>query len=99
VTATVVWRHRESQKNISRDPNTLLFESPAHALYSNGPCAETKDTLPQYCCVAHALERAHRAIAQQGLEQVRHNIMLSTSVLHETLPSAIQTLQAIKLLR
>jgi hypothetical protein len=44
--------------------------SPAHALYSNGPCVDTKGTLPQYCCMAHELERAHRVAAQQFLEQI-----------------------------
>jgi hypothetical protein len=50
--------------------------SPAHALYSNGPCADTKETPPQHCCAAHALERAHRAATQQCREQIRHNIKM-----------------------
>jgi hypothetical protein len=33
-----------------------------------------KETLPWYCCVAHALEHAHRAAAQQWLEQIHHNV-------------------------
>jgi hypothetical protein len=74
VTATVVLRHGESQKHMLHDPYTLLCDVTAHAFYSNGPCTDTKETLPQYCCVAHELDRAHRAAAQQCLEQIRHNI-------------------------
>jgi hypothetical protein len=63
-----------NHRNTSRDSYTLLCDVTAHALCSNGPCSDTKETLPQYCCVAHALEGAHRAAAQQCLEQIRHNI-------------------------
>jgi hypothetical protein len=46
-----------------------------HALYSNGPCADTKGKHPHYFRVAHALERARHAAAQQSLEQIRLNIL------------------------
>jgi hypothetical protein len=39
-------------------PTHCCVTSPAHALFSHGTCADTKETLPQYCCAAHALERA-----------------------------------------
>jgi hypothetical protein len=34
----------------------------------------TNKTLPQFCCMARVLERAHPATVQQCLEQIRHNI-------------------------
>jgi hypothetical protein len=58
-------------------PTHYCVTSPAHALHSNSPCADMKETLPQCCCVVHALERAHWAAAQQCLEQIRHNSILS----------------------
>jgi hypothetical protein len=33
-----------------------------------------KETLPQYCCMVRALERAHQAAARQYLEQIYHSI-------------------------
>jgi hypothetical protein len=50
-------------ENMSRDPYTLLCDVTAYALYSNGPCADTKETLPQYCCVARVLVRVYWAFA------------------------------------
>jgi hypothetical protein len=50
----------------------------AHALYSNGPCTDSKETPLQQYCAAHALERAHRVAAQQCPEQTRHSIHKST---------------------
>jgi hypothetical protein len=46
-----------------------------HVLYGNGPFADGKKTLPQYCCVGRVLECAHWAAAQQCLKQIRHNIV------------------------
>jgi hypothetical protein len=48
----------------------------AYEICNKGPCADTKETLPQYRCVAHTLERAHRAAAQQCLEQNRHSLLI-----------------------
>jgi hypothetical protein len=59
---------------MSCDPYTLLCDVNAHAFYSNGPLADTKKTLPEYCCVTRLLERADWAASQQCLEQIRHNI-------------------------
>jgi hypothetical protein len=60
-------------ENTSCDPYTLLCDITAHALYSNGPSADTKKTLPQYCCVVHVLECVYRAIAWQCFEQICYN--------------------------
>jgi hypothetical protein len=70
--------HRNTCHVISTN---CCMTSPAHALYSNGPYADTKETLPQYCSMAHALERAPQAAAQQCLEQIRHNIL---QLFHDT---------------
>jgi hypothetical protein len=60
-------------------PTHCCVTSLAHALYSNCPWEDTKETLPQYCCMAHAIEHAHRAAAQRCLEQIRHNIFCIVS--------------------
>jgi hypothetical protein len=57
------------RKHMSRDPYTLLSDVTAYGSYSNGPFVDTKKTLPQYCCVAHVLERAHWAAAQRSLSK------------------------------
>jgi hypothetical protein len=66
------------RKHISRERYTLLCDVIAHAqaaraLQSNGPCADTKKTLPPYRCVAGMLERVYRAATQQCFKQIRHS--------------------------
>jgi hypothetical protein len=56
----------------------LLCYITAHALYSNGLCADMKETLPQYFCMAHALERA-----QLHPEQICHSIIKEAHSLDE----------------
>jgi hypothetical protein len=40
-----------------------------------------KETLPQYSCTTHALERAQQSIAQRCLQQIRHNMNLSMQMI------------------
>jgi hypothetical protein len=73
MTATIVWFHHESQ-HISRDPYALLCDVTVYSLYNNGPFADMKKTLLQYCCMARVLVHAHQAAAQQCLVQIHHNM-------------------------
>jgi hypothetical protein len=70
--SAIVASHR-----VSRDRYTVLYDVTPRVLYSHGTCADTKETLPQYCCAAHALERAHWGAAQQCLEHIPCNIKMN----------------------
>jgi hypothetical protein len=73
MTATVCDITANHRKHMSCDPYTLLCDVVVHALYNNGPCVDTKKTLPQYCCVAH-VGMCLLGCCLAMLEQIRHNI-------------------------
>jgi hypothetical protein len=54
---------------MSLDPCTLLCDVTAHTLYINGPFADTKKTLPQYCCVVRVLERPTGLLPSKALSE------------------------------